>query len=232
MLKRLELLFFSLILISNSFSEVKDSTIAKSPQNIQNGSKALQFLIGPNVQIINFQGSTLSLKYHLSPKQSIRCGISLIGKSEEYDADNKILENDSLNSKDFTDNDYYSVEINTQYLLYHPNKYSYLFYGVGPLFRYSFSDRYDEIQNKLTGTWDVYETREQKSINYYIGLSFVFGYELFITKTISLHGEYNQEVTYHHQHSKDVRPYKVIESSSSGFLFRGNSIKFGCSFYW
>ncbi|HCI56026.1 MAG TPA: hypothetical protein DFI01_08900 [Bacteroidales bacterium] len=230
--KRPALIFISLILFTTSYSEVNDSTRYNSPQKIQDHSKALQFLLNQNFQLSQFQGSTISFKYHLSQKQAIRSGITLNGSNSEYNADHQIVENDSLNSKDLTNNDYISVSIYSQYLLYRPAKYSYIFYGLGPLIRYSLLSRYDEIQRMQTGTWNISETREQKSSSYYIGLSFVIGCEIFISKSISIHGEYNQEITYHYQYEKDILPTRVSKSRSSGFSFGNNPVKFGCSFYW
>lgn len=221
-----------LILYSIPYSEENDSTLCNSTLNIHANSKALQFQVNSNFQFRSFQGSTISLKYHLSQKRAIRCGISLNGGNSEYNMDRQIIENDSLNSKDLTDNSNISVSITTQYLLYHPAKYSYIFYGLGPIFRCSLSNRYDEIQNNLTGSWELTDSRKQKSSIYYVGLSFVFGTEVFISKSISIHGEYNQELTYQYRSAKDTQPNQVNKSSITGFSFVSNGVNFGCSFYW
>ncbi|MBU0710936.1 hypothetical protein KKA87_03290 [bacterium] len=233
MFRRISLtLLVLLVLFTITYAEEIDSTLCNSNLKIQDHSKALQFQIYSNFQIGQFQGSTISLKRHLSKNKALRYGITLNGSNSDIDGNYRVIANDSLSEKDITDNSSITISITTQYLLYHSAKYSYIFYGLGPVIRYSISNRYDKIHTNLTGSWELTNSREQKSSLYNIGLSFVFGSEVFISKSISIHGEYSQELVYEYRTSKDTRPDKVNENILTGYSFGNSEVAFGCSFYW
>ncbi|MBU0710957.1 hypothetical protein KKA87_03400 [bacterium] len=233
MIRRILLLSFVLtILFTFIYSEECDSTNCNSKLNIQSKSKALQFSIEPDFQLGSFQGSTISIKKHLSEKRALRYGISLTGGNTISESNRKIITNDSLNLKNNSDNSSYSFTLMSQYLIYKSTRYSYLFYGLGPIFRYTNQIRESETKNNLTGDWESSDINDRNTKSYYYGLSFVFGVEVFVSKTISIHGEYCQELTYRNDYYEEVRPTQITENSTRGFSVDGGQVDFGCSFYW
>jgi len=202
----------------------------KDDFNIKDDSKCLQFQIDSDFQLSSFQGSTISFKKHISNNRAYRLGFTVSGDIQDinYFRNN---DNDTLDYKSTEDNDNFVINITGQYLKYTPYKHSYFYYGLGPHF--VFSKQYEEANSKhyYTGEWELLATSKTYSNNFKFGLLFVAGIEIFISKSISIHSEYTQEISYRYYWEKQpgsstntIRKYNFYSFDSSG-------VKFGCSFY-
>jgi len=233
MKKRIFVLSFILtILFTLTYSDECDSTSNNSRFNIRSNSTALQFSIDPNFQLGSFQGSSISIKKHISEKRALRYGFSVSGGNTIIESSRQVIDNDTLCVKNASDSYSYSFTLRTQYLIYKSKRYSYLFYGLGPIFRYVKQTQESETKNKLKGEWDSSGINNGDTKRFDYGLSFVFGVEVFISKTISIHGEYYQELTYRNEYYKEVRPTQITKNNTQGFFLSGGYADFGCSFYW
>lgn len=226
-MKKVILFVFSfLILITMLYANEKDNT------NIEDDSKCLQFQIGSDFQLSSFQGSTISFKKHISDYRAYRIGFTISGDIEDRN-DFVNYDNDSLDNRNLIDTDNFGIDIIGQYLKYVPYEYSYLYYGLGP--RLIYSKTYQKIRHEehTTGDWEQSSADSKRyGKNFQLGLVFVAGVEFFISKSISIHSEYSQEVSYRYYWYKqpssnnydNIRKYHRYSIDSGG-------VKFGCSFY-
>ena len=78
-------------------------------------SWALEFQINENFSLSSFQGSTISAKYHFSPKRAMRFGISLSGSIQDQELDRMRMGLQENNQ------DKLSLVVMSQYLFYSPS---------------------------------------------------------------------------------------------------------------
>ena len=234
-------LFFSFV--SNVFSQqngAKDSTAINS---LYEGSWALQFKIASNFTLDSFDGSNLAFKYHFSKKSALRVGVTL--KTYNTDSDYEIIddraqditENNIINNR----NDFY-ITLKPLYIFYPvTNRRTLFFIGAGPYFQYGRNEnRYKKNYNN--GDTLVYVSDEKiTNYRYGVGVSFIGGVEVFITKYLSLHAEYGSNFTYDYYEQKmerlgedtDGRKFSTnSKKSTDGYNFSANAVMFGVSVYF
>lgn len=213
------------------FTALMASDEDKNNLNIKENSKCLQFQIDSDFQLNSFQGSTISLKKHYSKNRALRIGLSLDGDVENrsYFTDS---ENDTLDYRLIRKYNDFNIILIGQYLKYIPREYSYLYYGFGPKIGYSNLYQKTQPEYKTTGEWVSSPTTKNYMKSFQFGLVLVAGVDIFISQSISIHGEYNQELMYKYYWSKqpltnydNIRKYNYLSLNSCG-------VKFGCSFYW
>jgi len=218
-------MFVFSILLAND----KDSTSTL----INDESQCLQFQIGSNFNLGSFQGSTISYKKHISNSRAYRVGISISGKIEDrIDFDNS--DTDSLDFRQITDYDNLGIELTGQYLKYLKHKYSYFYYGYGPKVIYSRAYQKYYSEDYITGDWErSSDLRKYYGYSIQVGLELVAGVEVFLTNSISIHGEYSEDISYKRTWSKQPytgNDYRTININEYSLDFGG--VKFGCSFYF
>jgi len=117
-------------------------------------------------------------------------------------------------------------------LNYIPKNNSYLFYGYGPIFGISYSYREQVYKTKVNGEWTSDRIPDYFTQYYAIGIEFIVGVEYFINKSISIHGEYSNELRYIYTYAKQVQQgYKDLIMNANKIDILNNSVRFGCSFY-
>jgi len=216
-----------LILIIFNILYSKDSTNVY----IKDNSKCLQFQISNDFRLSSFQGSTISFKKHTQNSRAYRFGVTTYGEIRDLN-DLTDSNTDSLDTRKITDNDNFVLDITGQYLKYVPHKHTYFYYGFGP--HIIFTKRYQRQQREdyTNSDWELESTLnryDSKSIQ--IGLIFVAGVELFISKSFSVHSEYSQEISYYYYWRKQLYSnYDLIENYNV-YSFDSGGVKFGCSFY-
>ena len=220
----LMLIVFSMLLAND-----KDSTNSF----IKDKSQCLQFQIGSDFSLDSFQGSTISYKKHIAKNRAYRVGISISGQVQDrIDFDDS--DSDSLDYRQLKDNDALDIELIGQYLRYHTNRYSFFYYGYGPSIIYSRSNQKYHSEDYTTGDWqESSEERKYSGYSIQIGLELVAGVEVFLTKSISIHGEYSEEISYKRTWYKQPYTgniYRTMEINE--YLLNAGGVEFGCSFYF
>lgn len=227
MKKLVVMMVMFLVLFATLFAKGKDSTGSL----IEDDSKCLQFQIGSNFRLSSFQGSTISFKKHLSGTSAYRIGLLLSGNIEDR-SDFVDYKTDSLDIRQIRDYDDLGLSISGQYLKYVPGRHTYFYYGCGP--KISISKSYDKTQPEdySTGNWQPSSPAGKSySMTYKIGLITVAGCEVFISKSISIHSEYIQSISYQYRRSKHPSSSYTVIGKYHTFSLSGGGVLFGCSFY-
>jgi len=227
MKKFIVLMVLLLILFTTLSAESRDSTNIF----IKDNSKCLQFSIGSNFQLSSFQGSTISFKKHISESRAYRLGFTTSGNIEDRNEFTN-YDTDSLDYRQITDIDNLGIKITGQYLKYIPYEHSYFYYGCGPKIMFSQGYRKIQYEDYSSGSWELQGDISKsyyKSIQF--GLVFIAGIEIFISKSISIHSEYSQEMLYQYFWSKQpLNIYNRIKKYDY-YSIKSGGVKFGCSFY-
>jgi hypothetical protein len=167
---------------------------------------ALQFQVN-GLYIHQFQGNSLSFKYHLSDVSALRFGIELFGATEiDYRYNN--------NSRPKREN--LTVNLKTQYVWYIKTVDDISLYcGTGPFYsRYFRDDKSSSYYN--SNSWTV-------------GLQGLLGVEWFFKNNMSLSGEYGIAVGYNNS-NYSVSNGDWIHSVNIN-LSSGDQFKIGLSVY-
>ncbi|MBW6457952.1 MAG: hypothetical protein K0B52_02200 [FCB group bacterium] len=229
-MKKLFISLMTIFLISSVLiADDKDSSRAF----LEKDSQCLQFKIGSNFSLSSFSGSTISYKKHTSENRAYRIGISLSGRirNQLYLLDHVT---DSLDQRQTSDRNDLSIGLSAQFLKYLPFKHSYFYYGYGPSLSYSSTLRKSLWEYFLTGEWEAPSDETIGTVNEInIGISWLAGVEIFITRAVSIHGEYSQGLFYlYSQYKYSGNPDRdVIERISHLGLSAGGA-RIGCSFYF
>ncbi|MFO7840788.1 MAG: hypothetical protein R6V48_01305 [Fidelibacterota bacterium] len=194
-------------------------------------------LITPPAQ--PFQGSSISYKKHISRDHAYRVGITLNGEirdgsriSDHHTDSDSLYVQDNINYKNL------SIALQGQYLTYSRSKHSYFYYGYGPKLTYShaFNERVVE-ENSNIETLISEELRKEGSHTLAFGAVVLAGVEIFITRSVSIHGEYSQGISYQYTFSeyyRDDNDGEIYQDSRKYHIYSldAGGVKFGCSFYW
>jgi hypothetical protein len=206
----------------DSSSNKKNSLVA--------GAWAMQFQIDGFINLRYFQGTTISIKKHMTNKSAVRLGIgiSLNISAEDY----QMIKYQEDNEFNYQSRDYYSnrLNINSQYLYYLIGETDVnLFLGVGPQLNYS----WDQNEYDRDTLW---QSDKYHSIGF--GVIGIAGVEWFAKKSISFHAEYSTSVEYRWSESIgkqiSINPSRTRDTKSKNnyFTFYPNSVRFGMSVYF
>lgn len=218
----------------NVFSQAAGTPNLKPRNSLTKGSWSMLFQVDVNLQVVSFEGLTVSLKRHLSKKTAVRFGVGLgfratddevdVNTGGPYYGDTNIVQA-TLNQR------YYSFLISGNYLIYpKPDANINLYFGFGPRGRYTYSKReysYDagEIGSYVDKGWSA-------------GVNGVFGCEWFPVHYLSFIAEYSAYAQYvqndgsHTMYDITRKVLSRYNRSFKGFEFVGNTAKLGLSLYF
>ncbi len=219
----LTLFLFSTLIAQNDTTFKKNSLIE--------GAWAMQFQIYGLVYLYPFQGTTISVKKHLTDRSAVRAGVGIT-----FDISDESYNKDQLyyyNYFKYTSYEQhsYSLTVRGQYLFYLFGSTDVnLFVGSGPEISYSWG------KNEYDGDTASYVSR---NISTGLGISGVIGVEWFATSSISFHAEYSTIAKYTRTDYKRELKYvntalksEINSSNGDYFKFNPNSVMFGVSLYF
>jgi hypothetical protein len=226
------------LVVPNARAQQVSSENEEHRNSLQEDAWALQFQVGDNFSLKAFQGLAISAKKHWSNTSALRVGIGL--SISVGDADNvaRTLPADTMRQSQDQSSNGQSVDITAQYLLYpNPDASVNVFFGAGPLFRYSRS----KLESDLT-TISGATTINLRSIGeehvWAIGASGVVGVEWFAARSISFLGEYAISLEYSSaKQTRTESSTQRVDRTESEYrtkIFRVYplSVKFGLSVYF
>jgi hypothetical protein len=191
---------------------IKEVIIKKDSvtNSLQKKKWALIFEVGSNFTLKSFEGLVFALKYHLTDKSSIRFGIG-----DEKFEDNTLESIKPKNVFVVDSSDWGNMFLLT-YLLYpKPKSDVNLILGIGLKFAYDiYKTKYYYI--------NIPEAYYFKYQQVYLGLTFHLGVEYFITKGISIFGEYSGEVLYFNK----KRSINSVYGQSAPSIYYGLKFKY------
>lgn len=187
---------------------------------------ALQFEIDNNFTLTSFQGTIISVKYHLDTQNALRLGTD-IELFTGVRKDNKKTSGYGAGTDEQAST--YTINMTFQYVRYpKPTRRILYFYGTGPFFEYT-SDSYTfEKENS-----DSDEEREE--MTWSLGISTIIGVECFVTQDISLLGEYGVKAGYYsckETYAEEGRFEGVNKITTKELFLEPLSVKFGISVYF
>ncbi len=237
------LIFLTLITFlanPHAFSQDKDTLRNNS---LVHNAWALQFQIGSNFTLWSFQGAVVSVKRQLNACEALRLGVSgsfnfgdNTGMSAATQADTAWGGySSSRNSSQ------HGIALNMQYLVYpNPEAEINLFFGVGPVFQYSYN--LDESEDlSISPNLGRRQTSSIKRNSWGVGLSGLTGVEWFATRALSLHAEYGVTLIRVWSSAAEERAFfeptvpivrNKNETKQKAWQFNANSVKFGLSVYF
>jgi opacity protein-like surface antigen len=214
------LLFFILSLVSTT-------TAQTSYLDSLDGKFALQFQISENFTLTNFQGATLSGKYHLGKRSAIRLGLSL--NFDDSDSDREITLSDSLNYNENAENNSVGFTISSQYLNYLVRTDDIGFYlGAGPTIGFANS----ETEFNLVSSDSTINNGSGSGDTFTIGLDAIVGVEWSFHKDMTLSAEYGMKFYYRHRTDKLDSTASKYERTSDSLRLTANYINFGITVYF
>ena len=196
---------------------------------------ALQFQVFNFVS--SFQGSTFSLKKHVSDKAAWRLGLTL--HFEVKDENTEIILYPNTKAPGYNDLTDVRIGIALQKVFYpNPTADVNVFWGLGPTYsyRYSLNDRENISRD---GTYQ--DKRSFEIHSWSLGINGILGVEWFATKSISFLAEYGTAVTYSQRITRTIRRsvrdgnlYLNQDSTNrlNGVSLSSSRVKFGLSVYF
>jgi hypothetical protein len=190
------------------------------------GKFALQFQVSDNFNLTNFQGTTFSGKYHLSPRSAIRLGFSVNMVNSDMENNQTILDTSLVVSANANQN-VFGMTIRAQYIYYFPATNEIAFFaGGGPFIRFN------------TGTNEVNYSnndptyRKETLDDFYAGVDFLIGVEWMFTNSMSLSAEYGLMFFYEKYTRKVEDNHIVNETTAKRYNIENDSVNFGISVYF
>ena len=196
-----------------------DSAPSDYPPAFQSGGWGLQFQVSElDASLLDFQGSLLSARYHVSETSAFRVGLTTNGSFEDEEIVDQENDSSPLVSENRSIQDY---GVTGQYLRYHrPSDDIFVFVGAGPQVSY----RTAEIERTRS---DGQEVQQVDQNGYRVGAAGILGVEWFVHPNISLSAEYGFEVTYDRTVTEED---ERLETTTSAFRFGGRSVLVGITF--
>jgi len=214
------LLFFILSLLSTT-------TAQTSYLDSLDGKFALQFQISENFTLTNFQGATLSGKYHLGKRSAIRLGLSLY--FDDSNSDREINLSDTLHYTENAQTNSIGFTISSQYLNYLVGTDDICFYlGAGPTIGFGNS----ESEFKSESSDSTISNGSGSSDSFTIGLDAIVGVEWSFHKDMTLSAEYVIKFYYNHRSEKSDSITNKYERTIDSFRLTENYVNFGISVYF
>ena len=168
-------LFASLLFVTTGFSQ------SISYLDSLDGKFALQFQINENFRLSDFQGTTLSGKYHFSSRDAVRLGLSLSFSDIDGKVSSNVLDTINVNTNKIV-NSSFGITINTQYIRYIKGTDDISFFaGGGPFIDYFTSTSNGNVKEK-----DPVEKYKNTRDYYTLGIDMLLGVEWWFHKYMSL----------------------------------------------
>ena len=222
--------FLAAIIAMPSESSARENSLKKDKW-------ALQFQVSNFVNVSSFQGSTFSLKKHVSDKAAWRLGLTL--HFEVKDENTEIILYPNTNAPGYNDLTDVRIGIALQKVFYpNPTADVNVFWGMGPTYSYEYrlSDR-ENISIDRT-----YQDKRSFEIHSWsLGINGILGVEWFATKSISFLAEYGTAVTYSSRITRIIRrsvrdDFLYLDQDSTNRLndisLSSSRVKFGLSVYF
>jgi len=214
------LLFFILSLVSTT-------TAQTSYLDSLDGKYALQFQISEDFTLTNFQGATLSGKYHLGTRSALRMGLSLNFDNSSRDLEASLL--DTMNYNETAETNSFGFLISSQYLNYLVGTADIGFYlGIGPAIGFSHSKM--EFNSEISDS--TIQDGSGTGESFTVGLDAIVGVEWSFHKDMTLSAEYGIKFYYTHQTEKFESTSRKDERTIEAFRITANYVNFGISVYF
>jgi hypothetical protein len=203
---------------------------------------SLQFMITSNFNLLQFQGSLISFKYHVNNHHAIRIGMGLGTRGWSSEEMEEFYGTDSsyvFIEGDRSSNDF---DLTSQWIYYFkPRKVIKFFFGAGPMFFYN-QDRTEtrNIDTLYQAQVYIYDYQVDNT-RHGFGISTVYGVEWFFHKQMSLLGEYGFEIYYYENKFETERirlqpgmadRIEKRKIKEKGWTFYSASVKLGLSVYF
>ncbi len=185
---------FLIVLYNLSFAQNKTEATQK-PFHFK--KYAFQFTVPNFLKFSGFEGSLISMKYHINDHSALRIGVNVnLGSSKNNDQKNS--RPDSLYTDNKRNDHSYSFSISLPYLYYwHPQKAIKFYSGIGP--RLSYGYYYSKTHQQFDAPQQSWkDISDQKTAAYGIGLRALAGVEWFFHQSMSLSLEYGALLDYNH----------------------------------
>jgi opacity protein-like surface antigen len=221
------ILCIAFILPTIHSANAQDSLKTKRPENhsLYKGSKSLQFRIGNDFSLTNFDGLSFSGKKHYSDKSAIRLGLDVSASITHSESRNQVSNTSSNNY------DRQELKLNALYIHYpKPGGIFKFYWGIGPSFGF-----YRSYRNGWSSSNGLERTKDTES-RWSIGGLMALGAEWFANSNLSIHAEYNIFAYYSQYNdtrrtiSGDTSTYNKWKSYS-GYIEPEN-VNFGLSVYF
>jgi opacity protein-like surface antigen len=213
-------LLFSILILANINAQT-------SYLDSLDGKYALQFQINDNFNLSEFQGATLSGKYHLGKKSAIRLGLNISFDDSEIERESIIR--DTINYYESSKVNGVRFTINSQYINYLVAVNDIGFYlGAGPSIGFGHSE--GESEYEITDS--TVEKGSGSSNNFTIGLEVIAGVEWSFNRNMTLSAEYGMAFYYTYRKEKSEITTRKDERKMEIFGLTANSINFGLSVYF
>ena len=200
---------------------------------------SMQYQIREILDLIEFQGSILSAKYHLSNKSAIRIGFDLGFGDANINNDVTHNLNDSLSHYDDSAHEHSKIGLSIYYLHYfNPHENVKFYAGGGPTFSFIITN--DEAAKSYPAYVDdplyLNEFNTERSTKI-IGLQSVLGTEWFFNENMSLIAEYGFLFSYSFNRKDETRSAEQpgeysMNYKSDSFRFSSTRVKIGLSMYF
>ena len=189
------------------------ATADTSSLYLEKGDFSLLFQFTEKFRIKDFQGAIISAKYLFTNRSAIRIGLS--GKYSNS-------ENRQITSLD--EQEFFSINIITQYVYHITSKQLSLYTGVGPNFLFDYSS---SIKSKRQTTQrDYKEFLNIQGRGWGMGINAIIGGEYFVTDFLGVIAEYG--VLFEYYYSKIEN--KIFGSTEKKeYRFDPSLVKFGFS---
>ncbi len=217
------------------FLHVQDASAQQDSARFTFPSFSFQIRVVDFFRFNDFQGASVSFKYHFTNKSALRVGVGL--STDKYQTDYFVddAEADTLFSQSDDDGSRYYFRLYTQYLIY-PNIHNEIkmYFGAGPSFTWS-----RRLSDKTYWNRDSAKVMPRYKHDYStksIALDFVFGAEWFFKKNMSLLLDYGFTIGYSEADRKETNYYNYdppltqTAKGSSSFI-RTGQVKIGLSIY-
>lgn len=222
------------ILLSVGAAYSQGSNEPPVKNSLVKGAWALQFQINNDFDLNSFNGSTFSLKKQTSPGAAWRLGLSLALSFSDSD---RMQSSGGLESPSESDANSQTIDVTLQRVFYpNPGSRVNLYYGLGPrgYYRHTWAKQLRDMTDS-TSTETI-----NKLNNWEVGVAGVLGVEWFVTKNISLLGEYGSSLMYSHDKVRGeqtlVRPdgtrVNATETKTNEVSFGASAVKLGLSVYF
>jgi hypothetical protein len=216
-----------------------------SADALRAGRSALQFEIDDGFFISGFEGTTLSFKRMVSARAAWRIGVTYGGAAfdrEELSQD--VVDTVLVTYADFDGSDSnFGVGLSILHMRYVGGRGRVRpFVGFGPFVGYNHDE--GEESGVFFVPFAVHRRREDESSRVRIGARALFGTEVFVSKSVSILGQFSTSIAHSHYENS----YSVVDSapqippgerrgfhderSSDGWEFGDNRVSLGLSAYF
>ncbi len=220
---------FAVCICSQIFAQ--ETTKPERKNSLEKGKWALQFGVTGNFQITGYYSGTVSVKKHTSDAKAWRVSLSTrLNYSDRSNSEQAIVNgNNQWHDIDESPFDVdATLNLERQWYKQHLNRFVYYF-GLGPVLNYGYSynkrSYYDPTRNQIF-----------RRIQAGAGLTLLAGAECFVTKQISITGEYSAVTRFVYDEQIQTTSYPGVYSRtiavSRNISFSSSTVRMGLAIYF